>query len=305
MRVNAKILVLFAVAILGAAVQAPDDQPLPIGAHNCYPSNSARTDRLVEALRLGIDNIEIDLGWDEEHARLIVGHDIKARPGVTYPELEAYLVPALEAHWRTPRADGAPSVLTVDFKTERPEALAQFTRFLEAHADWFSTAPKAKESPLTRRRLTVCLTGSDTIKDLYDSQIPAGGTYRAFRDRVFGAAEPYRTAVTEYASARATAYHRFLTVHWSHVERGGPPLAGTWTSSEMARLDALVTLFHGEGFRARFYCLDGHTGPVVSPYRFADDASAQIRWRAAARAGVDWVASDEYEAIVQTLEKSR
>jgi len=56
------------------------------------------------ALALGIDNIEVDLGWDQAAHRLIVAHAASPQAGVTYPELEAYLVPALEAHWRTPSA---------------------------------------------------------------------------------------------------------------------------------------------------------------------------------------------------------
>lgn len=294
------IVLMLALSLAGAADESARVRPLPISAHNCYPADSAGNDRLVEALRLGIDNIEIDLGWDEEHGRLIVGHDARPRRGVTYPELEAYLIPALEAHWRTPRADAAPTVLTIDWKTEHPDAVARFHRFLEGHADWFSSAPRASDSPLTRRRLTVCFTGSDRAKDLYEALIPPGGTYRAFRDRVFGGGE-FRKEVAEYTPERATAYHRFLTFHWGNVERGGPPVAGAWTDEDRTRLSDLMSQVHRQGFRARFYCLNGHTGPAVSPYRFRDDEAAAIRWRAAAQAGVDWVASDEYAGIVRAL----
>ena len=270
-------------------------------AHNCYPENSAKNDRLAEALALGIDNIEIDLGWDEEGRRLIVGHDAEPRPGVVAPEFEAYLVPALEAHWKTPRPDRAPTVLTIDWKTSRPEAVRAFRDFLDRHAEWFSTAPKAADSPLTRRGLTVCFTGSNAAKDIYDSLIPDGGLYRAFRDRVYGAGDPYRENVADYAPEPASAYHRFLTFHWTHVERGGPQLAGAWTGADAARLTALLAHVHEQGFRARFYCLNGHTGFTVSPYRFRDDAAARLRWQAAANAGADWVASDEYAEIVRFL----
>src|SRR5690349_5697318 len=89
-------------------------RPLPISAHNCYSQDRTTNERLDEALALGIDNIEIDLGWDEDAGRLIVGHDAVPKPGVAYPEFESSLVPALEAHWRGRRADGAPTVLTLD-----------------------------------------------------------------------------------------------------------------------------------------------------------------------------------------------
>jgi hypothetical protein len=287
-----------------ATLAAPDrPEPAPVSAHNCYPENSTSPRRLVEALELGIDNIEIDLGWDEAAGRLIVAHETAPRAGLVYPEFESYLVPALEAIWRMPRTVRAPRLLTIDWKTERPAAVDRFHAFLEAHPDWFSSAPKAAgaTAPLTERRLTVCFSGSDRVKDYYDSLIPAGGTYRAFRDVVFGAGASYLDKLTDYVPTPSTAFHRFLAFHWSHVERGGPPRAGDWTPDEAARLEALVALAHRQGFRVRFYTLNGHTGDLGSSYRFVSDGDALSRWRAAAHAGADWVASDEYAEIVAAL----
>lgn len=274
--------------------------PLPVSAHNCYPIDGRGDDRLAEALRLGIDNIEIDLGWDDANQRLIIGHDAEPRPGVSYPGLEDYLVPALEAHWHEPRPDRAPTVLTIDWKTSHSEAVRRFKGFLDDHADWFSTAPKAAESPLTPRRLTVCFTGSDEAKDVYDSLIAPGGTYRAFGDRVFGAGA-YRDDVAHYAPGPATAYHRFLTFHWGNIERGGPPAAGDWSENERQRLQRLMGIAHERGYRVRFYCLDGRSTRFGAGYRFADLDAARVRWRAAAGAGVDWIATDDYSDIVAAL----
>jgi hypothetical protein len=281
----------------------PPAKPVPASAHNCYLADRPDNPRLAEALALGVDNIEIDVGWDEAGDRLIVGHDPAPRAGVVYPGFEPTLVPALEAHWKAhPPGPGVPpTVLTVDWKTDRLEAVRRFKAFLDAHPDWFSTAPKADPSPLTVRRLTVCLTGSDAAKDAYDALIPPGGTYRAFRDKVFGAGARYEPDVAAYAPGPSTAYHRFLTLHWGAVERGAPLSAGDWTDAEAARLAALVERAHRQGFRVRLYCLNGHTGPRLSGYRFATDEAARTRWLAAARAGVDWVASDEYAEIVAAL----
>jgi hypothetical protein len=299
------VVLVIPAAADSAGNDAPGPPPLPVSAHNCYPENSTSNDRLVEALGLGIDNIEIDLGWDDAGKRLIVGHDAAPRPGVAYPELEPYLVPALEAHWQKPRPDRAPRVLTIDWKTDHPAAVRRFKEFLDAHPDWFTSAPKAAASPLAPRRLTVCFSGSDRAKELYDTFVPAGGEYRAFRDTVFGAGGGYREDVAAYAPVAATAYHRFLAFHWGHVERGGPARAGDWTDEEAARLKALVAHVHGQGFRVRFYTLNGHTGPLGGSYRFTNDAAAQIRWNAAASTGADWVATDEYQWVVQTLQRSR
>jgi hypothetical protein len=293
------MIVRVVLLLLAAGLADVPPRPLPVSAHNCYPAEGQDQDRLERALALGLDNIEIDLGWDAGARKLIVAHDARPRPGVSYPELETYLLPALEAHWRTPRPDGAPTVLTVDWKTRDPDAVRRFRDILEAHSDWFSSAPKAAESPLTVRRLTVCLTGEDAAKDAYDALIPEGGVYHAFRDAVFGAAGPSREDVAAYVPAQASAYHRFLTVYWGHVERGGPPRAGDWTEADASRLAALVALAHRRGYRLRLYTLNGHSGRVGDSYRFPDVAAARVRWRAAIHAGVDWVATDDYEEIAR------
>lgn len=288
--------------ILGTAqAEGPIPRPLPVSAHNCYRAGGPSNDRLVEALALGIDNIEIDLGWDEKAGRLIVGHDAVPRPGASYAEFEHYLVPALESHWKTARPGSGPTVLTIDWKTEDPAAIRRFAAFLDAHPDWFSSAPKADPSPLSTRRLTVCFTGSDKAKTAYDALVPPGGTYRAFRDQVFGQGAPFETDLTRYVPHMASGYHRFLTFHWSAVEQGGPALARDWSAADAERLAALVALCHARGFRARFYCLNGHTGTLLSGYQFSGDEAARIRWRAGVDAGVDWVATDEYKAIAEFL----
>ncbi len=293
-------LLTFALATTTFADGPP--RPLPISAHNCYTANRTDNPRLAEALALGIDNIEIDLGWDQAARRLIIGHDETPRAGVSYPRIETSLIPALEAHWKTPRPDGAPTVLTIDWKTGDPEAVRQFKDLLDAHASWFSSAPKASDAPMTTRRLTVCFSGSEAAKDAYDAMIPAGGTYRAFRDRVIGAGAKYQDDVTAYVPEPSTPYHRFLAFHWGAVERGGPALAGEWTPADADRLRALTALAHRQGFRIRLYSLNGHTGALLGGYRFADDQAARVRWTAAAATGVDWIAGDEYPEMVDALQ---
>jgi hypothetical protein len=295
------LALLLAIAMSPWAITDGPPRSLPVAAHNCYAEDRTDNPRLSEALALGIDNIEIDLGWDDSAKQLIVGHDASPRPGIAYPRLEASLLPALEALAKGPRPGGPPTVLTIDWKTEKPEAVRQFKDLLDRHADWFSSAPKSPESPLTARRLTVCFSGSEAAKDAYDALVPRGGTYRAFRDRVFGAGARYEPDVSSYVPGTSTAYHRFLAFHWGAIEQGGPAAAGDWTKAEADRLVALVTLAHRRGFQVRFYCLNGHTGALGGSYRFPDDESARVRWLAAAAAGVDWIAGDEYREMVAAL----
>jgi hypothetical protein len=272
----------------------------PVAAHNCYDYVGKSNARFVEALKLGIDNIEIDLGWDESAKRLIVGHDAAPRKGREYADFASDVVPALEAHWQAHRDHRVPSVLTIDWKTNRAEAVEHFKAFLDGHADWFSSAPKALESPLTRRGLTVCFTGSDEAKVHYENLVTRGGVYRAFRDRVFGATD-YRPNVEDYVAEPASAYFRFLAFHWGVIEPNGPPRAGEWTEAKEERLHALVALAHKRGFRVRFYCLNARRSVFGLAYAFPDMSSARLRWRAAAAAGVDWIATDDYGDIMTEL----
>ena len=104
-----------------------------------------------------------------------------------------------------------------------------------------------------------------------------------------------------YIPGPSTAYFRFLAFSWAAIEQGGPASAGEWTRAEADRLGALMALAHRRGFRVRVYSLNGHTGTRGSGYRFADDEAARVRWVAAATAGVDWVAGDEYREMVDAL----
>jgi len=283
-------------------------KPLPVSAHNCYPHNSQSNSILVEALKLGIDNIEIDLGWDASGNRLIVGHDAEPKLGILYPEFEGYLVPALEDHWRTHQSDGTPNVLTIDWKTDHPDAIRRFKELLDARPDWFSSAPKADPSPMTRRKLTVCFTGDDQAKRLYDKLIPQGGTYRAFRDRDYAPWELFRKNINNYAQEPASAYNRFLSVFWGHVwsqnilglEVGIPPgLDSKWSKEKEARLKALVARAHKQGYQIRFYTLNGEHGGIFDC--FLSMPTTVHRWRATVEAGADWVATDEYKEFVRQL----
>jgi len=298
------ILTLAIAAILIGAEPTSIPKPLPISAHNCYPANNRSDARLAQALALGIDNIEIDLGWDAAGGRLIVGHDAAPREGRIYPELAEYVIPALERHRKAGRPDNAPTVLTIDWKTTEPEAVRNFKAFLDDHADWFSSAPKVAGSALVPRRLTVCLTGDDRAKEAYDALIPPGGTYRAFRDKVFGAGA-YFDNLDDYAPRPADTYFRFLTFHWATIERGAPAAAGDWTPAEAARLKTLMTLVHNRGYRARFYCLNGSRSLGTILYAFPTPDAARARWHAAADAGVDFIATDDYAEIVAELRGER
>jgi len=89
------------------------------------------------------------------------------------------------------------------------------------------------------------------------------------------------------------------------VERGGAPGAAEWTAQTEARLQALVQHAHRLGYWIRFYTLDGFAADADrgwgSAYNFGSLERARQRWRAAMRAGVDLIASDQYEELRATL----
>jgi glycerophosphoryl diester phosphodiesterase len=77
------------------------------------------------------------------------------------------------------------------------------------------------------------------------------------------------------------------------------------------RLRALVEHAHANGLWIRFYTLDGATKDELSchgwfrNYNFGSLAAAQQRWRAAQSAGVDYIASDQYETLAEFLKGNK
>ena len=67
---------------------------------------------------------------------------------------------------------------------------------------------------------------------------------------------------------------------------------------------------HAHGLWIRFYTLDGAMGKEEScngwfrSYNFGSLPAAQERWRAAQQAGVDYIASDQYELLGTFLRSS-
>src|SRR5512135_2108424 len=108
-----RAVVLLALGLAAAVVPAVANKPprpLSISAHHDYLEHSASADRLVEALRLGIDNIEIELGKPDHRrgpSRTRVedrGSRTAARPAPCPPSTSA---PGRGAS--TPRSPATPS----------------------------------------------------------------------------------------------------------------------------------------------------------------------------------------------------
>jgi len=122
----------------------------------------------------------------------------------------------------------------------------------------------------------------------------------AFRDRDYGPLH-YFEDPTEYAAEGASKFCRFISMYWGHIERGGPGHSYRWNSQKTHRLNTIIAVAHASGYRLRFYTLNARQGGPRM--RFPKPAIAHDRWRRAAFAGADWIATDEYEDIVAVLHK--
>jgi glycerophosphoryl diester phosphodiesterase len=90
------------------------------------------------------------------------------------------------------------------------------------------------------------------------------------------------------------------------VENGGATRAGEWTPEDEQRLRSLVSHAHANQLWIRFYTLNGHDPADESQgwgagYNFGSREQAEKRWRAAIDAGVDFIATDQYEAFDAAL----
>jgi hypothetical protein len=297
-------------------------------AHNCYPENGRGADRLERALSTGLPiAIEQDLVWCSDSARSVVAHDPLC--GGDEPSLEQHFFERIrpyveEALERGDRADWPLIVLHLNVRTEEPTHLAEIRRGLAAHADWLTTVPRTADpetiAELELRPLIAITEYSAAREQAFHDDLlpgeplyvfgavpapqPPAGASRAERADWFVEAEPFRLM-----EAGRTNYRRFWNGSWWTVERGGQRKAADWTESDRERLDSLVAEAHSRGLFIRFYNLNGHPhqdrrGGWSPGYNFGSLAAVRVRWRAARQAGVDLLATDQYELLAEELASS-
>ncbi len=166
--------------------------------------------------------------------------------------------------------------------------------------------------------LLVLTEDSDAQEEVFFKQVPVGKNLRLFGSAhtgtgLTGASRDERnhfaaTAAPEVLLAeKPTNYRRWWNNSWFEVEEGGQTRAGDWTPADNARLHALVDHAHKLGFWIRFYTLDGFT-PATNRgwdqgYNFGSIEAARLRWRAALDAGVNLIASDQYEDLAAFMKR--
>ena len=186
--------------------------------------------------------------------------------------------------------------LNLDFKDREPDHFAEIWRVLGEYETWLTTAPRMADDtgvqPLQVGPVLV-LTGADpSQRAVFHDAVPIGS-----RLRLFGAVQP--------GQFRATNYLRWSNNPWSVIEPEGQNKAAAWIDADEHRLRSTVNAAHRAGLWIRFYTLNGHpavdseTLGLTPSYNFGSIEAARIRWRAAIDAGVDFVATDQYEDFVK------
>lgn len=287
-------------------------------AHNCYPYGGRWADRIDRALNAGTPlAIEQDLFWHTDP------HTHESRSLVTHgkpihgnePTMREYFFerirPLMEKALREGDHGDWPLVtLNLDFKSDEPAHHAAVWKLLKEYEPWICAAERTANirdvMPITVRPLLVLTGEADTqARDFYDI-VPVGE-----RLLVFGAVHtedrPPRSLPEAMVPEPANNYRRWWNNPWSVVERGGQRKAGAWTPQDERRLQDLVSHAHTLGLWIRFYTLDGLADRDLNKngwdkgYNFGSREKAQIRWEAAIRAGVDFVATDQYEDVAALI----
>lgn len=305
------LLVVLSATLSGDArsgALAPGTRVL-LDAHNCYPYDGRWPERIQRALGTGLPlAIEQDLAWYVD-PRTGVG-----RSAVTHgepftgnePSMREYFFerirPLVERALRENRRDEWPIItLNLDFKTDEAVHHQAVWALLGEYEAWLSTAPRTGSAtdvqPITPGPVLVLTGDQDEQEQEFYERVPVGEKLR-----LFGAV--HRTGPA--ASMTKTNYRRWSNNPWSVVEPEEQRNAGLWTAEDASRLETTVRSAHDAGLWIRFYTLDGldpldESGGWSPSYNFGSLDAARERWRAAIRAGVDFVAVDQYEEFARVL----
>lgn len=282
-------------------------------AHNCYPEDGQWKDRLDRALATGRwpMAIEQDLAWaaDRNGGTSVVSHTSTLTGGE--PTFEDYffrrVAPLMEGALREGRRDQWPLlVLHLDFKTNEPEHHRAVWTLLGRYRHWLTTAerptqPSASSALAVGPMLVLTENGTGQVESFY-GRVPVGERLRLFGTVVSTEDVPIPQPGTVAAEPRA--YRRWVNLPWRAAEGETQQAATSWNATKATRLAELVAASHKAGWWLRFYVINGHETPRNGwnpSYNVGTEAAALARWRAAIAAGVDLMATDQYEELARAL----
>jgi hypothetical protein len=306
------------------------NQPI-LDAHNCYPYEGQWSNRVQRALNSGFPvSIEQDLAWYVDPAtgkgRVVVSHT--PHPSGKEPTLEDYffqqVTPIVKKAIAENKRDQWPLiVLHFDFKDNQTALLQAVWQVLGQHEDWLSTALKTSDpgklSPIDRKPILVVTEEANEQQKVFYDDLPVGAHLRLFgsahtrptpknmtkEQQVHWAAN---ATPEELVSEKPTNYRRWWNGSWYEVEEGGEPGAGDWNAADNKRLHSLVDHAHAMGYWVRFYALDGFTAGEDQgwgqSYNFGSHKAVALRWKAAIAAGVNFIATNQYEELAPYLKQT-
>ena len=329
---NLPITLTFSLALAAQLAFLNKNRPV-LDAHNCYPYEGQWTDRIERALSTGFPvGIEQDLAWYVDpvtgQGRIVISHSPKTDG--TEPTLQHYFFdrvrPIVEKELREgDRSYWPVIILHFDFKDNQAPLLQAVWNLLGEyeHQGWITTAAKTQNpgdlQPFDPKPLLVLTEDSDAQENVFFNAVPITGRLRLFgsaHTRPVNAqtqAERNHLLATlppeQLLTEMPTNYRRWWNNSWYLVEEGGAPGAGEWTQAKANRLRALVDYAHNRGFWIRFYTLDGFAPANDkgwgTAYNFGSPERALIRWRAAIQAGVNLIATDQYEDLGTLMRKKQ
>ena len=325
------LILTFAVLALAAGNKstfAPGARTLML-AHNAYPDEGKYGDRLDRAIHAGAPFVvEEDLIWVNGRSLLI--HNEKAA-GPDAPTLESYFFPKVKPVIEQALHDGNkgnwPMVtLYLDIKNDPVEHLEAISQVLDKYDAWLTKATKTaditKQSPLEYKPMMVILEDkqNDIKQDFFYDRVPVGGKFRAFGSAVKFDDNPKklpRTARDErlaglvqmapeqLVTKHADNWRRWFGTDWHFIELCGPAHGGDWNAATEARLTKFVDYGHKLGYLVSFYEANGFADDQnqgwTAEYNFGSKEAARRRWNAAIKAHADFIATDQYEDVVETI----
>lgn len=310
-------LLLFAISVCASAQIG---HPI-LDAHNCYPYEGRWADRIERALSTGFPvAIEQDIAWWD--GQPVISHTAKTKGGE--PSLKQHFFervrPIIEKALKENRRDTWPLiVLHFDFKTLDAQTIRGVWDVLGEYESWITTAPQTADphtlAPFDKKPLLVLTEDADEQEQIFFKDLKPGDRLRVFGSAHTGKIEAKSheerahqlatLAPEKLLAERPTNYRRWWNNSWAEVEEGGQTRAGDWTETDNGRLHALVDRAHGLGYWIRFYTLDGFSEDENrgwdQGYNFGTLQAAKLRWKAAYDAGVDLIATDQYEELASFL----
>ncbi len=269
------------IALLAAVLAAAFPAVWRYNAHNCYPERGQYYDRLDRARRSGLRAVEIDVTWSEKRRATVISHE--KEPAGGEPTLAEYFwQPMLPELQRLPR--GSPGgLLLIDFKTAHPGPVEELYRDLERRRELLTLFGKS----IDYGPLTVLLTGDPGAIAAFEKLHPRSGPYLAMGNRQPSFAG-FQEDLQTYFPDDATEFYRVYNFEWAHIEPDAAlRRSGPLPETARRRLQAFADLAHRKGYWLRTWTLNAAT--------FGGREGLLERWDAAGAAGVEMIATDEYE----------